>query len=154
MEYLRNELYHEEHEAELVAKENAYEQQMAMKEEKQRLEREEEMKLREQLQAKFAEDDRIEQMNLQKRRMKVQEHKREVEKLILARRQLFENERKREMSIYAELAEAEEKRLVIIEEERKRLLTEYGSALKDFLPKGVIEREADIPLVYGKDTMD
>jgi len=169
MEYLRNELYHEEHEAELVAKEKAkeqkmemdradmlraYEQQMAMKEEKQRLEREEEMKLREQLQAKFAEDDRIEQMNLQKRRMKVQEHKREVEKLILARRQLFENERKREMSIYAELAEAEEKRLVIIEEERKRLLTEYGSALKDFLPKGVIEREADIPLVYGKETMD
>ena len=54
----------------------------------------------------------------------------QVEKLILARRQLFENERKREMSIYAELAEAEEKRLVIIEEERKRLLTESSATLE------------------------
>ena len=51
---------------------------MAMKVEKQRIEREEEMALREQLLAKFAEDDRIEQMNMQKRRMKIQEHKREV----------------------------------------------------------------------------
>ena len=34
------------------------------------------------------------------------------------------------------------------------IVARYGSALKDFLPKGVIEREADIPLVYGKDTMD
>lgn len=32
--------------------------------------------------AKFAEDDRIEQMNAQKRRMKQQEHKRAVERLI------------------------------------------------------------------------
>ena len=37
----------------------------------------------------------------------------------------------------------------IIEEERQRLLREYASELKDFLPKGVVEREADIPLVYG-----
>ena len=36
--------------------------------------------------AKFAEDDRIEQMNAQRRRMKQQEHKRAVENLIEERR--------------------------------------------------------------------
>merc|ERR1719207_417014 len=111
MEYLRNELYHEEHEAELRRREQekeekrnqdradmlrAYEHQMAMKVEKQRVVRAEEMALREQLLAKFAEDDRIEQMNAQKRRMKIQEHKREVERLIDVRRQIYEEERAKE----------------------------------------------------------
>ena len=36
--------------------------------------------------AKFAEDDRIEQMNAQKRRMKQLEHKRAVEQLLADRR--------------------------------------------------------------------
>ena len=39
-----------------------------------------------QMLAKFAEDDRIEQMNAQRRRMKQQEHKRAVEQLIEERR--------------------------------------------------------------------
>ena len=38
--------------------------------------------------AKFSEDDRLEQMNAQRRRMKQQEHKRAVEALIDERRQL------------------------------------------------------------------
>lgn len=43
--------------------------------------------------AKFAEDDRIEQMNAQKRRMKQLEHKRAVERLIDDRRRQFEADR-------------------------------------------------------------
>ena len=39
--------------------------------------------------AKFAEDDRIEQMNAQKRRMKQLEHKRAVERLLDERRAQF-----------------------------------------------------------------
>ena len=42
---------------------------------------------------KFAEDDRIEQMNAQKRRMKQLEHKRAVEKLIEDRREQFQRDR-------------------------------------------------------------
>lgn len=42
---------------------------------------------------KFAEDDRIEQMNAQKRRMKQLEHKKAVEKLIEDRRLQFQRER-------------------------------------------------------------
>ena len=44
---------------------------------------------------KFAEDDRIEQMNAQKRRMKQLEHKKAVEKLIEDRRIQFQRERVR-----------------------------------------------------------
>ena len=43
--------------------------------------------------AKFAEDDRIELMNAQKRRMKQLEHKRAVETLIEDRRKQFEAEK-------------------------------------------------------------
>ena len=45
---------------------------------------------------KFAEDDRIEQMNAQKRRMKQLEHKKAVEKLIEDRRLQFQRERVRQ----------------------------------------------------------
>ena len=45
--------------------------------------------------AKFAEDDRIEQMNAHKRRMRQLEHKRAVEKLIEERREQFRQERVR-----------------------------------------------------------
>ena len=45
---------------------------------------------------KFAEDDRIEQMNAQKRRMKQLEHKKAVERLIEDRRIQFQRERVRE----------------------------------------------------------
>lgn len=56
---------------------------------------------------KFAEDDRIEQMNAQKRRMKQLEHKRAVEKLIEDRRIQFQRERVRRRSLsrcFAELS--------------------------------------------------
>ena len=43
--------------------------------------------------AKFAEDDRLEQMNAQKRRMKQLEHRRAVEKLIEERREQFQREK-------------------------------------------------------------
>lgn len=48
--------------------------------------REEEEALRQQILAKFAEDDRIEQLNAQKRRMKQLEHKMAVEKILEDRR--------------------------------------------------------------------
>lgn len=43
--------------------------------------------------AKFAEDDRIEQMNAQKRRMKQLEHRRAVERLIQERREQFQRQK-------------------------------------------------------------
>ena len=43
--------------------------------------------------AKFAEDERLEQMNAQKRRMREQEHKREIEKIWGERLQVYQNQR-------------------------------------------------------------
>lgn len=63
-----------------------FQQQLAFKEMQRQAEKEEEEAFRKMMMAKFAEDDRIEQMNAQKRRMKQLEHKREVEKLIEDRR--------------------------------------------------------------------
>lgn len=62
-------------------------EQLAFKQMQRQAEKEEEEAFRKIMMAKFAEDDRIEQMNAQKRRMKQLEHKREVEKLIEDRRQ-------------------------------------------------------------------
>lgn len=63
-----------------------FQEQLAFKEMRRQAEKEEEEAFRKMMMAKFAEDDRIEQMNAQKRRMKQLEHKREVEKLIEDRR--------------------------------------------------------------------
>lgn len=61
-------------------------EQMAFKEMRREAERKEEAAYREAMLAKFAEDDRIEQMNAQKRRMKQLEHRRAVEELIEERK--------------------------------------------------------------------
>ena len=64
-----------------------------MKERKMEAEKLEEEEFRRQMMAKFAEDDRIELMNAQKRRMKQLEHRRAVEKLIQDRREEYQKQR-------------------------------------------------------------
>ncbi|WAR11219.1 MNS1-like protein [Mya arenaria] len=73
-------------------------QQMHFKQLRQEAEQQEEENFRQQMMAKFAEDDRIEQMNAQKRRMKQIEHKRAVENLIEDRRVQFAADRDRELA--------------------------------------------------------
>merc|ERR1719192_1718264 len=105
LERLRNDLYLEQHEAEhrrleeiktrkrLEDKEemaNAYKYQMKCKEEALSKGRAEEERIKENLLRKFAEDDRLEQLSEQKRRMKVEAHKREAERLVELRRQMYE----------------------------------------------------------------
>lgn len=67
----------------------AYDDQVAMKRMLLLAKREEEEAFRQSMLAKFAEDDRIEQMNAQKRRMKQLEHRKEVARLIEERRKQF-----------------------------------------------------------------
>lgn len=85
--------------------------------------------------AKFAEDDRIEQMNAQKRRMKQLEHKRAVENLIEDRRAQFAADRERELDERREGERMEAFRRQIIEEERQKLLQEHAMRLLGYLPK-------------------
>jgi len=60
---------------------NAKAYQERLKEERIAEERRMEDEFKQKLMAKFAEDERLEQMNAQKRRMRELEHKREIERL-------------------------------------------------------------------------
>ena len=91
-----------------------------------------------QLMAKFAEDDRIEQMNAQKRRMKQQEHKRAVEALLEDRRARFQADKEREIIARQREQEAATARSKIIEQERQTLLDKHAQDLLGYLPKGII----------------
>lgn len=53
------------------------------------LQREEDA-FRDKMMAKFADDDRLEQLNAQKRRLKIQDHKREVDRLLEEKRAMYE----------------------------------------------------------------
>merc|ERR1711959_562697 len=121
----------------------AYEHQMHLKEEKKRMDREEEEHFREQLMAKFAEDDRVSQLNDAKRRMKIQKHKREVERLIKEKQAMYELDRQQEIEENQKGREEEARRHTIVELERQRLLREHAGDLQDFFPKGVLEHESD-----------
>jgi len=159
LEYLRNEMYSEELEAASRRREeaqkqkivnmrkdmhSAYVMQMEAKEAKMQREKEEEDKLRQHILDKYAEDDRIDQMNDQKRRMRVQEHKREAERLVQMKRDEFEAARRAEVEHEEKMREDEKVRQTIVEEERRRLLKEHGAQLKSFLPKGTMESATDL----------
>jgi len=77
------------------------------------------------LMEKFAEDERLEQMNAQKRRMRELEHKREVERLW--QEKLFIYKEQREIEIRDREAKiAEEQRVqAIIEMEKQKLLAQH-----------------------------
>merc|ERR1711988_1578866 len=135
-----------------MGKANAQQQEMKLV--RARAMEEEEQKYREQMLAKFAEDDRIEQMNAQKRRMKQLEHKRAVELLLDERRAQFAREREAELDQRRHQEEMQRFRQQIIEEERQRLLREHAKKLLGYLPKGVIRDDNDLDMLGGefKDT--
>merc|ERR1712100_515895 len=116
----------------------ANEYQKKLKAAQRQQEAEEEEVFRQRMLAKFADDERIEQMNAQKRRMKMQEHKREVDRLLEERRAMYEAEKEAKLQEQA----AEEKRAsalrALIEEERKKILAEAAGKLGlAYMPRGV-----------------
>lgn len=162
MERIRMELYLEEQEEKEREKEKddmekrirqklelqeTHAQQMHFKNLRRQAELEEEDEFRKQMLAKFAEDDRIEQMNAQKRRMKQLEHKRAVEQLLDDRRAQFAQDRERELEERREEERMEAFRRQIIEEERQKLLREHAMRLLGYLPKGVIRDERDLEML-------
>lgn len=68
-------------------------EQMAFKEMRRQKEKEEDEAFRQKMMDKFAEDDRLEQMNAEKRRRKLLEYKCELEKVLEDRRRQREAQR-------------------------------------------------------------
>merc|ERR1719486_1573423 len=102
------------------------------------------MKFREAMMRKFAEEDKLEQMSAQRRRMKQLEHKREVERLMEERRAAYEEQRLQEAAEREIEERAEHFRQEIIERERQRLLEEHLPHLQGNIPKGVIQKEEGV----------
>lgn len=78
---------------------------------------------------KFAEDERLEQMNAQKRRMRELEHKREIERLWQEKLALYQAQRQLELQERAAKQAEEQEKARIIEEEKQRLLREHAAIL-------------------------
>ena len=84
---------------------------------------------------KYAADEKLEQMNAQKRRMRQLEHRKAVDKLIEDKRQQREREANEEIVWDKHQAELEAFRLHVVEQERQRLLREQAAKLVGYLPK-------------------
>lgn len=97
--------------------------------------------------AKFAEDDRLEQMNAQKRRMKTMEHQRAVQAMIDDKRQAYMEQKAREEIELAARRIEDERKLALVEEERRRLLAEAAQLGIEFLPPGVIRDQRDLDYI-------
>lgn len=156
LENLKNDLYYEEFEfnermkelerqdqqlrvrQELMA---AREYQMKLKEERRAEEDRLEKEFRDKMLAKFAEDDRLEQMNAQRRRMKELEHKHQIDLLWDQKKQMLKAQQDREdEERRAQMADDQRKR-DIIEQERQRLLREHLPVVASYLPKGTLRTQ-------------
>ena len=162
MEALRNELVLQETEERILAKEKekaaravqqrmdialANEYQRQLKTIRREEEKAEEEVFRQAMLDKFAEDDRLDQMNAQRRRMKQLEHRREIEALLEKRRAKYEEERRAELDEQVRAEKMEAVRQQIIEEERKRMLAAHAKNLGlEHLPKGVLSSADDARL--------
>ena len=128
-----------------IALANEYQRQLkAIKREEEKAEEE---LFRKAMLEKFAEDDRLDQMNAQKRRMKQLEHRREIERLLEVRREKYEQERAAELQEQLNAERVEQIRQQIIEEERKRMLAAHAKNLGlHNLPKGVLMNADELKL--------
>merc|ERR1719440_1021667 len=129
----------------------AYKTQKAEQERKRDEMRAEDDRLRDILLKKFAEDERVEQMNDQKRRLRVEAHKREAQRLIDLRKAAFTQMRDEERAFEQKKRDDEASRQTVIEEERRQLIKDFAIPLKDFLPKGTLQTADDFDLIFRQD---
>ncbi|CAD8084918.1 unnamed protein product [Paramecium primaurelia] len=109
------------------------------KEEEQQMERD----FRDQMMRKFAEDDKLEQLGQQKRRMKEIEHKREVEKLWQQKLEMYQMEKQKELEQLERQRREEAYKQQVIEEEKNRILQEHLQQVGEFIPKGLLLKQGD-----------
>jgi len=84
---------------------------------------------------KYAIEDRVEQMNAQKKRMRMQDHRRIVEQMIESRVAERAKAIKNEREMYLREKELEAYRDQVVEQERRRLLLTHAKGLVGFMPR-------------------
>merc|ERR1719285_282425 len=118
--------------------------QMKEKEERALQDEESENQLRAKMMAKFAEDDRLELMNAQKRRMRQLQHKREIEQLLVDRRKKLADERQQSLAEVEKERHEAELMSKLIEEERLKMIEKVSHDLLGYMPKGIIRDYNDL----------
>merc|ERR1711959_228809 len=109
--------------------------QMKLKAERQAEERrmEEEFKIK--MAQKFAEDERLEQMNAQKRRMRELQHKRDIEALWQEKLSVYRAQREQEWEERRQKEAEEQATRDMVAAEKERLLKQHAEILTQFNPK-------------------
>ena len=123
---------------------NEYQRKLRLERQRQQ---ESEEDFRRRMMDKIAEDERIEQMNGQERRMKMMEHKREVERLLEERRAMYEREKEAELQEQHQEEKRAQALRALIEEERKKILAEAAGKLGlAYMPRGVLSSKEDFEM--------
>lgn len=122
-------------------------EQMRLKQQVREKEMAEEQIFRQKMMEKFAADDRLDELNRQKRAQLKQEHAKKVQELIDEKRRLQEEDRLREQRLEEQAKVAEVERQKLVAEERARMLAEYADILAEFCPKGVAQSKEDLETI-------
>lgn len=111
-------------------------QAMRVKENIKREEEKLENEFKARLMEKFAEDERLEILNAQKRRMKEIELKKEIERQWQEKRRQYQLQKELEMRELVNQREEERRKRELIEMEKERLVKENEEILKTYFAKG------------------
>ena len=128
----------------------ANEEMLAAKQVQRERERKEEQRLVETMQQKFADDERNEKVMSERRASDKVKYIEAVKLQKLERAAVYARAKQTEIDENANALRAEEYRLKVVQEARKRLLLEHAEDLQGFLPKGTIQPDDDIFLQSGR----
>nr|XP_023027239.1 meiosis-specific nuclear structural protein 1-like [Leptinotarsa decemlineata] len=119
-------------------------QQMLDKQRILRQEADDDRKFKEQMLEKLAEDEKLEQLSAQRKRMRMLQLRRDVEQMMIERRQKHAEELQLLINLEEQAHMEMEERKRIVEEERHRMLREHVKNLIGYLPKGILKPD-DLP---------
>ena len=125
----------------------ANELQKVFKSEARERERAEEMVLIQKMLDKFADDERLERENAQRRIDAKKDYIAAIETQRRGKRQQYVAEMEREKQELLAMKQEEDFRKNVVEEARKRLLAEHAVKLRGFLPKGILRNKEEYDLV-------
>merc|ERR1711988_150937 len=125
----------------------ANEYQKNLKVQRKQKEAAEEEDFRRRMAEKYAEDERIDRANKQRRADMQKQFVNEVDQLADYKKQQYIAQQEQEMREQRVRDDEESERARIIEEERKRMLIEHASRLLEHLPKGVLQKPEDLDML-------
>ncbi|KAL0231964.1 hypothetical protein PCE1_002961 [Barthelona sp. PCE] len=131
----------------------ANEEILQQKRERARMDRQREAEYEYQLQLENAAIEAREAERAAQRATDLLHHRIELEQQLAAQRDRRQQEKELELFEFMKEQENEAAIQRLVEEERQRLLQEFGADLIEYLPKGVIKSEADLDLL-GNDAKD